>query len=86
MNLSITEEAFVLSSLKEFVKAWALGSQANFNVESRNGQARLKLEVQLGRPCDPHHHVPPPPLDRRHAGRKIKLEQKPTEQGSLYLL
>ena len=68
MNLSITEEAFVLSSLKEFVKAWAFGSQANFNVESRNGQARLKLEVQLGRPCDPHHHVPPPPLAHQHKG------------------
>ena len=65
MNLSITEESFVLSTLKEFVKSWAFGSQANFNVESRNGQARLKLDVQLG---DLHHHVPPPPPTRKHKG------------------
>lgn len=70
MNPSITDEAFVLSSLKEFVKAWAFGSHANFNLESIDGQARLKFEIQLRHPGDIHHHVPPPPppLAPRHKG------------------
>ena len=80
MNLSITEESFVLSTLKEFVKSWAFGSQANFNIESRNSQPRLKLEVQIGHPGDLHHHAPPPPPSTKDlpAEGKIKLELKPT--------
>ena len=43
MHFSNTEEAFVLSSLKEFVKVWGSGRQANFNLECRNGLACIKL-------------------------------------------
>ena len=34
-----TDEAFVLSSLEEFVKIWGSGNQATLNVKCRNGKA-----------------------------------------------
>ena len=56
MNYSNTEEAFVLSSLKEFVKVWGSGRQGNFNLECRNGLACVKLSFDLGHPSDLHCH------------------------------
>lgn len=58
-----TEEAFVLASLKEFVKLWGSGSQASFQLECNNGQACFKLSSQLGSPAD-RHFVPPVPRRR----------------------
>ena len=56
MNYSNTEEAFVLSSLKEFVKAWGSGRQGCFSLECRNGLACVKLSFDLGHPSEPHCH------------------------------
>ena len=56
MNYSNTEEAFVLSSLKEFVKVWGSGRQGYFNLECRNGLACVKLSFDLGHPSDLHCH------------------------------
>jgi hypothetical protein len=53
-----TEEAFVLASLKEFVKLWGSGSQASFQLECKDRQACLKFSTQLGSPADLH-FVPP---------------------------
>ena len=54
-SFSITEEAFLLRSLKEVVNVWARGcGQATFNLEILDGGADLKLGFQLGRPSDPH--------------------------------
>ena len=39
MNLGNNEEAFVMSTLKEFVKIWGSGSQAKLNFECRNWNA-----------------------------------------------
>ena len=81
MNFSTTEEAFVLSSLKEFVKVWGSGRQANFNLECRNGLACIKLNFYLGPPASPHsgyqQHQPPPfqpqpPRRRNGTARKQK--------------
>ena len=68
MNFSNNEEAFVLASLKEFVKIWGSGSQAHFKLECGNGQAWVRLDCQLGHPASPHHPVIPPPQVRRHKG------------------
>ena len=55
-----TEEAFVLASLKEFVKLWGSGSHSFYNLECRNGQAWIKFGSQLGSPGSTHflHHKP----------------------------
>ena len=49
-----TEEAFILASLKEFVKAWGSGSQASFSLECKQGQAYFKMSSLLGHPADQH--------------------------------
>ena len=52
---SMTEEAFLLHSLKEVVNVWSSGSgQASFNFSVQEGVASLQLGFQLGRPADPH--------------------------------
>ena len=53
---AFTEEAFVLASLKEFVKLWGSGSQAFFQLQCVDGQASLKFSSQLGSPADIHFH------------------------------
>ena len=87
MNFYNTDEAFVLASLEEFEKSWGFGSQATFNLETRNGRARLRLEFQLGHPAAPHHRVTPhlnlPNIKDLLAERRIKLEQQPTGLDSL---
>ena len=55
---SLSEEAFALASLKEFVKLWGSGSRATFQIECNNGQAILQFSSQLGAPAD-RHFVPP---------------------------
>ena len=61
MNFSNTEESFVLSSLKEFVKAWGSGNHAYFNLECKNGSACIQLSFNLGHPGETHHHGPHQP-------------------------
>ena len=82
-----TDEAFFLASLKEFVKSWGFGSQATFNLETRNGRARLRLEFQLGHPATPTimylPHLSLPSIKDLLAERRIKLEQQPTGLDSL---
>ena len=74
MKFGATEEAFVLSSLKEFVKVWGSGCQAHFNLECSNGRAWVKLAFQLEHPADLHHlpyHAPqyhPQVRKPRHKG------------------
>ena len=80
MNFSISEEAFILRSLKEVVNVWARGSgQATFSLTVEDGMADLKLGFQLGLPTDVHlpNQVPPPslrtnftPEARHYQGRK----------------
>ena len=54
-TFSITEEAFLLASLKEVVNVWARGNgQASFNLSIKDGLADLQLGFQLGRVTDPH--------------------------------
>ena len=52
--LQNTEEAFILSSLKEFVKVWGSGNQATLHVECKNGQAWLNFSSLLGPPAAFH--------------------------------
>ena len=86
MNLNgvNTEEAFVLATLKEFVKLWGSGNQDSFHLECKDRQASFKFSSLLGPPggrhFDPHHTysddhgshggppVHPPPLPRRKKG------------------
>ena len=68
-NFNLSEEAFLLSSLREVVHVWAKGSgQATFNLDIKDGVADLQLGFRLGHPADPHlnqqqcepnHHLPP---------------------------
>jgi hypothetical protein len=55
---NLSEEAFALASLKEFVKLWGSGSRAFFQLECSNGQAHLQFSSLLGAPTD-RHFVPP---------------------------
>ena len=55
---SLSEEAFLLNSLREVTKVWASQSgKASFNFSVQDGQAHLQLGFQLGLPGD--HHLPP---------------------------
>ena len=56
-TFSLSEEAFLLRSLREVVNVWANGSgHATFNLNINNGSADLKLGFQLGQPSEPHLH------------------------------
>ena len=55
MNFANTEESFVLATLKEVVKVWGSGGQANLHLECKDGQAWLKIGFHLGQPDTPHH-------------------------------
>jgi hypothetical protein len=80
---SLTEEAFLLRSLREVVNVWASGSgQATFNLNISNGSADLQLGFQLGLPTESHlhpqhHHehvfCPKPPMSSR---RKSPSQRK----------
>ena len=61
MEFGNTEEAFVLATLKEFVKLWSSGSRADLNIECWEGTAWVKLDLQLGHPAALHDvsHFPP---------------------------
>ena len=57
-QFSLSEEAFLLNSLREVTKVWASQSgKASFNFSVQDGQAHLQLGFQLGLPGD--HHLPP---------------------------
>ena len=74
-----TEEAFVLASLKEFVKLWGSGFQASLNLECRNGQAWFQLGGRLGHPALPHFCPPPPqtefPVKRKKSPAKAEKDR-----------
>ena len=54
-NFHCSEEAFILSSLREVVNVWSRGSgQATFNLSIVDGFADLQLGFRLGHPTDPH--------------------------------
>ena len=56
-TFTLSEEAFLLSSLSEVVKVWARGSgQANFNLSIDDGVADLQLNFKLGHPTAAHIH------------------------------
>ena len=79
MNLSNTEESFVLSSLKEFVKVWGSGGQSNLNLECRDGLACIKLSFNLGHPTSQHQNYPQyfrpaQPTTRRRCGPARQLK------------
>ena len=70
-----TEEAFVLASLKEFVKLWGSGCQSSFKLECNNGEPWFHLSSRLASPGTPHFdpHVP-------HQGDS-DVDQKPPQKG-----
>ena len=54
-NFHRSEEAFILSSLREVVNVWSRGSgQATFNLSIVDGFVDLQLGFRLGHPTDPH--------------------------------
>ena len=77
-SFTLSEEAFLLSSLHEVVKVWSKGSgQANFNLQVKNGKADLQLNFHLGHPGDAH--VPPSepvqPHPRPHSSQEEGFSQ-----------
>lgn len=78
-----TEETFILASLKEFVKLWGSGCQANFQLQCFNGQVSYNFSAQLGAPADrhfvphPHHgfHAPRPLPPRRKSPQQRKRDR-----------
>ena len=71
-----TEEAFVLSSLKEFVKLWGSGTQSSFLLECNNGQAWFKLCTQLGSPGSPHFVPQLPQQETLNVDQRNKVRRK----------
>ena len=68
-----TEEAFVLASLKEFVKLWGSGTQASLNLECKNGQAWIHFGAMLGSPASSHFDPTTAPVRKKKSqARKEK--------------
>ena len=82
---SLSEEAFVLSSLKEVAKVWAKGTGfAIFNLDIADGFANLQLGFSLGRPTDPNLHITSPlrtTINPGSATRKVLHGLQKTGQG-----
>ena len=84
-TFSLTEEAFLLRSLREVVNVWAEGpGQATFSLNINNGSADLKLGFQLGLPAEPHLHpqqqhepvfCPKPPHGRRKSPSRRRRDR-----------
>ena len=53
---NLSEEAFLLNSIKEVIKVWSHHGQASFNLSVKDGNTDLRLGFQLGLPGD--HHLP----------------------------
>jgi hypothetical protein len=71
---SLSEEAFALASLKEFVKLWGSVRRATFQIECNNGEAILQFSSQLGAPADRHFllpYVPRHPQQCPHADESV---------------
>ena len=66
MKLQNTEEAFVLATVKEFVKSWGSGNQAHLSLECKNGDAWVHLAFQVGRPAAQHFDPQPVPIAPPH--------------------
>ena len=72
-NFHYSEEAFLLSSLKEVVNVWTRGfGQATFNLSIVDGFADLQLGFRLGHPTDPH-------LLPEHADHVHLIPEDPTK-------
>ena len=58
-----TEEAFLLSTLKEFVRSWGSGCQSFLQLECKDNQVWCNFSTKLGAPADPHFvpYLPHPP-------------------------
>ena len=70
-NFSMSEEAFLLRSLREVTMVWHRGTgQATFNLQIKDGQANLQMSFQLGKPDD--HHLPQPAPRTRPRGERQK--------------
>ena len=76
-----TEEAFVLSSLKEFVKMWGSGCQAKLQLECKDRKVFMHMSSQLGAPDDVHYvpHFLPPHVQQHyhHHGHDGYHQQSP---------
>ena len=82
-NFPMTEEAFLLSSLKQVVNIWARGTgEASFDLVIKDGVANLKLGFQLGHPSDPHlpHEQHPSPHTQHPAGPKQRRRKGPARR------
>ena len=81
-NFSHTEEAFLLSSLREVVNVWARGyGQASFNLAVRNGVAELNMGFQLGHPADPHLGNLGPPVHPEQVPQQQQQPKQPRRKG-----
>ena len=80
---SMSEEAFLLSSLREVVNIWGRGTgQASFNLTVNEGVADLQLGFKLGMPGDAHlHHEHPEPLHHQHAPEQEQVAKKRRRKG-----
>ena len=74
-DFSLTEEAFLLSSLKDVVKVWGMGTgQASFNFSVVNGKRSLQLGFQLGLPQDVH--VLPSSIPQKKGPSRCERDRK----------
>ena len=69
-----TEELFVLSALKEFVRVWGSGKQVFFNLECKGGKACIKFSTQLGSPGSPHFAPLNPNLPNTMSSMELKSQ------------
>ena len=81
----MSEEAFLLSSLREVVNIWSRGTgQASFNLTVKEGVADLQLGFKLGMPGDAHlHHEHQVPLyhPQQHAPEQEQAAKKRRRKG-----
>ena len=76
--INLTEEAFLLSTVHEFVKCWKSRSRSRLFIESVNGEAFVNFSVFLGHPSKTHSKSAPmkrKPPRKEHKRRKKSLKK-----------
>ena len=81
---NFTEEAFLLSTFREFTKCWKSSKRSRLSIESSvNGEAFVNFSVFLGNPSDTHFNPdawrrnPPPKVNKRKkSSKKIQRDNE----------
>ena len=86
---NFTEEVFLLSTFREFVKCWKSSKRSRLFVDSVNGKAFMNFSVFLGNPSDIHFQSTPrqrkpSPTEKKQRKKSPKKIQRDNERAAKF--